>query len=203
MKKLLAAAGLAATLIATPVLAQAPAMPGAPDVSRISAATYKVDPHHTQVVWSVDHMGFSILYGMFGEMSGNLTLDPANPSAAKVAIDIPISGMTNPSPAFTKHLQSKDFFDIATHPTAKFVSTAVVVNGQNAKITGDLTLHGVTKPVTLDAKLTGAGANPMSKVETVGFSATTTLKRSDFGLGYAAPVVGDEVKVKITAAFEK
>lgn len=200
MKKLLAAAGLAVTMIATPVLAQTP---GAPDVSRISAATYKVDGHHTQVVWSVDHMGFSILYGMFGEMIGSLTLDPANPATAKVSIDIPMTGMTTTSPAFTKHLQSKDFFEVEKFPAGKFVSTAVVVDGQNAKITGDLTLKGVTKPVTLDAKLTGAGTNPMSKAATVGFSATTTIKRSDFGLGYAAPAVGDEVKLKITAAFEK
>lgn len=200
MKKLLAAASLAVTMIATPVLAQ---MPGAPEVSRVGAGTYKVDGHHTQVVWSVNHMGFSILYGMFGEMTGSLTLDPANPSAAKVTINIPMSGMTTTSPTFTKHLQSKDFFEVDKHPTAKFVSTSVTVDGQNAKIAGDLTMHGVTKPVTLDAKLTGAGTNPMSKTATVGFSATTTIKRSDFGLGYAAPAVGDEVKLKITAAFEK
>ena len=200
MNKLLAAASVAVTMIATPVLAQ---MPGAPDPSRVTAGTYKVDGHHTQVVWSVNHMGFSILYGMFGEMTGSLTLDPANPAAAKVSIDIPMTGMTTTSPAFTKHLQSKDFFEVEKYPTAKFVSTSVTVDGQEAKIAGDLTLHGVTKPVTLDAKLTGAGNNPMSKAATVGFSATTTIKRSDFGLGYAAPAVGDEVKLKITAAFEK
>jgi polyisoprenoid-binding protein YceI len=111
--------------------------------------------------------------------------------------------MTTTSAAFTKHLQSKDFFEVEKYPSAKFVSTSVTVDGQNAKIAGDLTLHGVTKPVTLDAKLTGAGTNPMSKAATVGFSATATIKRSDFGLGYAAPAVGDEVKLKITAAFEK
>ena len=199
MKKLLAAASMA-MLIATPAFAQ---MPGAPDTSRIAAATYKVDGHHTQVVWSLNHMGFSVLYGMFGEMTGSLTLDPANPSAAKVVIDIPMSGSTTTSPGFTKHLASKDLLDVEKFPTAKFVSTSVVVDGQTAKINGDLTLKGVTKPVTLDAKLTGAGTNPMSKAATVGFEATAKIKRSDFGLGYALPVVGDDVDLKITAAFEK
>lgn len=99
MKKLLAAASMA-MLIATPAFAQ---MPGAADTSRIAAATYKVDGHHTQVVWSLNHMGFSVLYGMFGEMTGSLTLDPANPAAAKVVIDIPMSGSTTTSPGFTKH----------------------------------------------------------------------------------------------------
>ena len=199
MKKLLAAAGVAAVMIATPVLAQTP---GAPDVSRVAAATYKVDANHTQAVWSVDHMGFSILYGMFGSMSGTLTLDPAKPEAAKVSIEIPMSGLTTTSAGFTKHLSSADFFDVEKFPTAKFESTSVVVSGQTAKITGDLTLHGVTKPVVLDAKFTGAGANPMSKAPTVGFSATAKLNRSDFGLGRVVPVVGDEVDLKITAAFE-
>lgn len=200
MKMLLTAASLAAAMIATPVLAQ---MPGAPDVSRVAAATYKVDTNHTQAVWSVNHLGFSTLYGMFGGMTGSLTLDPANPSAAKVTIDIPMTGLTTTSEGFTKHLKSKDFFDVEKFPAGKFESTKVEVSGQNAKITGDLTLHGVTKPVVLDAKLMGAGTNPMNKAGTVGFTATTTLKRSDFGLGYATPAVSDEVKLKITAAFEK
>lgn len=199
MKKLLAAASLAAVMIATPVLAQTP---GAPDASRVTAATYKVDANHTQVVWSVDHMGFSILYGMFGSMSGTLTLDPAKPQDAKVVIEIPMSGSTTTAPNFTKHLSSPDFFDVEKFPTAKFESTSVAVSGQSAKITGNLTLHGVTKPVVLDAKFTGAGTNPMSKAPTVGFSATAKVKRSDFGLGRVVPVVGDEVDLKITAAFE-
>ena len=86
-------AAAAAILLATPAFAQAPGMPGQPEVARVAAGTYKVDPHHTQAVWSVDHMGFSTLYGMFGEMSGTLTLDPANPSAAKLAIEMPMSGL--------------------------------------------------------------------------------------------------------------
>ena len=196
-------AAVAAIVLASPVLAQAPAMPGQPEAARVAAGSYKVDTNHTQVVWSVDHMGFSTLYGMVGEMTGTLTLDPANLSAASLSIDIPLSGLTVTSEGFGQHLASADFFEVEKFPTAKFVSTSVVANGNEAKITGDLTLHGVTKPVVLDAKLMGAGVNPMNKAQTVGFTATSTLKRSDFGLGYAAPVVSDEVELKITAAFEQ
>ncbi len=136
-------------------------------------------------------------------MSGTLTIDPARPSAATVAIDIPLSGLTVTSPGFGKHLATADLFDTAKFPTARFVSRSVKVRGTNATIAGDLTLRGVTRPLTLAARLHGAGVNPMSKKQTVGFSATAKLKRSDFGLGYAVPAVSDEVNLEITAAFEK
>ena len=169
----------------------------------VQAGTYSVGPNHTQVIWSVDHFGFSRLYGMVGGMSGTLDIDPANTRNAKVAIDIPLSGLTVTSPGFGKHLATGDLFDTAKFPTARFVSRSVKVNGTQATIAGDLTLRGVTKPLTLDARLHGAGANPMNKKQTVGFSATAKLKRSDFNLGYAVPAVSDEVNLEITAAFEK
>jgi polyisoprenoid-binding protein YceI len=195
---LLAAFALAGT---TALAAQPKAAPAA--AAKVQAGSYKVDPNHTQVIWSVDHFGFSRLYGMVGGMSGTLDLDPARPNAAKVAIDIPLSGLTVTSPGFAKHLATADLFDVASFPTARFVSRSVAVRGNQATIAGDLTLRGVTKPLTLAARLHGAGANPMNKKQTVGFSATAKLKRSDFNLGYAVPNVSDEVNVEITAAFEK
>jgi polyisoprenoid-binding protein YceI len=180
-----------------------PAAPAAEAAASVQAGRYSVDANHTQVIWSVDHFGFSRLYGMVGSMSGTLDIDPARPSAAKVAIDIPLSGLTVTSPGFAKHLATADLFDTAKFPTARFVSRSVTVRGTQATVAGDLTLRGVTKPLTLAARLHGAGANPMNKKPTVGFSATATLKRSDFGLGYAVPAVSDEVKLDITAAFEK
>jgi polyisoprenoid-binding protein YceI len=195
---LLAAFALAGT---TALAAQPKAPPAA--AAKVQAGSYKVDPNHTQVIWSVDHFGFSRLYGMVGGMSGTLDLDPARPNAAKVAIDIPLSGLTVTSPGFAKHLATADLFDIASFPTARFVSRSVAVRGNQATIAGDLTLRGVTKPLTLAARLHGAGANPMNKKQTVGFSATAKLKRSDFNLGYAVPNVSDEVNLEITAAFEK
>lgn len=192
----------AAALLVLPLgaaQAQAPAAASA----AVAAGTYAVDANHTQVLWSVDHLGFSRLYGMFGEMSGSLTIDPAQPAAAKLDITIPMSGLTVTSPGFAKHLATPDLFDAAKFPSARFVSRSVQADGQSATIVGDLTLHGVTKPVTLQAKLHGTGANPMSKKATVGFSAKGQLKRSDFGLGLAVPNVSDEVELEITAAFEK
>ena len=199
---LIAAAALTATngFAAQP---KAPPVSAAKAAASLQAGTYQVDANHTQVVWSVDHFGFSRLYGMVGSMSGTLDIDPARPSAAKLAIDIPLSGLTVTSPGFAKHLATADLFDTAKFPTARFVSRSVRVNGTQATITGDLTLRGVTKPLTLSARLHGAGANPMNKKPTIGFSATATLKRSDYNLGYAVPAVSDEVKLDITAAFEK
>lgn len=186
---------------AAPLTAQG--MPGAADVSRVQAGIYTVDPNHTQVVWKVNHLGISPLYGAFGAPTGTLTLDPRAPGAAKLDLTFPMSGLTVTSPAFAKHLATPDFFDVATFPDARFVSTRVVASGTSAKITGNLTLHGVTKPVVLDARFYGAGTNSMSKKLNIGFQATGTLKRSDFGLGGAVPMVSDAVELQIAAAFEK
>ena len=202
----LASAAAAVLLVATaaPVTAQAPAgPPGRADISRITAGTYKVDSNHTQVTWTVDHLGVSPLSGMFGGITGTLQLDPARPAASRLEIEIPLSGLTTTSEGFSRHLRTPDMFDAAKFPTARFVSTAVRPQGTRAVIAGNLTLHGVTRPVTLNAVFVGAGPNPMSKAANVGFTATGTLKRSDFGLGYGVPAVGDEVKLQITGAFEK
>jgi polyisoprenoid-binding protein YceI len=200
--KLTVTAALALGLLASPVMAQTPAAPAAA-VQAVVAGIYKVDPNHTQVLWSVDHMGFSRLHGMVGQMSGELRLDPARPQAATLDVQIPLSGLTVTSQGFADHLRTPDLFDVAKFPTARFVSRNVAVTGQTAVITGDLTLHGVTRPVTLNARFYGAGANPMSKAQTVGFSAEGQLKRSDFGLGFAVPAVSDTVELTIAAAFEK
>ena len=169
----------------------------------VKAGRYKVDPGHTQVIWSVDHMGFSRLYGMVGDMSGTLDLNPARLTLSKLAIDIPISGLTVTSTGFAGHLKTAELFDASKFPTARFVSRSVAVRGQRATIAGNLTLRGITKPVVLEAQFYGAGPNPMSKAQTVGFSAKGRLKRSDFGLGYAVPAVSDDVDLEITAAFER
>lgn len=193
----------ALALAAAPVLAQAPAaQPGAPIKARVAAGTYLVDPTHTQVTWSVNHMGFSLLEGQFGASEGSLTIDPARPAATQLEVVFPIDKLSVTSDRFAEHLKSKDFFDAATHPTARFVSTRVVPHGNGATVTGNLTIKGVTKPVTLQAEFIGAGVSPMNKKLNVGFRATGQIKRSDFGLGMAAPVVSDKVNLTINAAFE-
>jgi polyisoprenoid-binding protein YceI len=209
MKKLLLALPL---LVAAPLIAQggAPTPPGAPDATRVTAGTYSVEKTHTQIQWTVNHFGFNDYFGLFGNPTGTLVLDPAKPNDAKVSIDIPISELATSSAGLTGHMLKPgkdggpaDFFDVTNHPSAKFVSTSVVATGNEAKINGDLTINGVTKPVTLDAKFIGAGTNMFNKKPTVGFHAKTTIKRSDWGMKYGIPMVTDEVKLKISVAFEK
>ncbi|RJT25455.1 polyisoprenoid-binding protein [Chakrabartia godavariana] len=192
-------------LAAAPLLAQngAPQLPGQADASRVAAGTYTVDNHHAQIQWTVNHFGFNDYFGIFGQPTGSLTIDPAKPNDAKVSVTIPVTELATSRADLTKHMLTPDFLDAAKFPTATFESTKVVATGNTAKITGNLTLLGVTKPVTLDATFTGAGTNPMTKKATVGFHGTTTLKRSDFGMTKFVPFVSDEVKIAISIAFEK
>lgn len=211
MRRIAPFAALALAILAVPaVIAQSPGAPGAPDKSRVTGGTYAADVNHTMVVWQVDHLGFSNYTGIFGDVSGTLVLDPKNPAASKVDVTIPVSKVTTASAGLTAHLLrpgkdggKPDFFGAAP-ADAKFVSTAVAVDadGDEAKVTGNLTLNGVTKPVTLDVDFHGAGMG-MGKKETVGFEAEATIKRSDFGISMGIPFVSDEVELKIHAAFEK
>ena len=197
---------------AVPLLAQMPTTaPGAKDLSRVTGGTYQADHHHSLVGWRLNHLGFNDYFGVFGDVTGTLTIDPKNPAAAKLDVTIPIASVTVASAGLKDHLlrpgkdgAKPDFFGANPAP-ARFVSTAVVVDddGDEAKVTGNLTLNGVTRPVTLDVDFTGAGPAPMTNAETIGFEAETTIRRSDFGLGFGVPLVSDEVELEITAAFEK
>ena len=203
---------LAAALISTAAVAQAPVSPpGSRNPVAVTGGTYQVDPGHTIVVWTLDHLGFSPYSGIFGDVTGTLVLDRKRPNAAKVDVTIPVSKVVTASAGLTQHLLrpgkdggKPDFFG-ANPGDARFVSTRVVASGQKAKITGNLTLNGVTRPVTLDASFYGAGKAPpqMGGKENVGFKATGTIRRSQFGLGFGTPMVGDEVKLDISAAFQK
>ena len=159
--------------------------------------TYTLDPMHTQVVWSINHFGFSNPSGKFAMISGTLTLDEANPASSKVNATITIANLVTGLDKLNEHLFSDKFFDAAKFPTATFTSTTVEVTGKDtAKVTGNLTVHGVTKPVVLDVTLNKIGENMMKK-KTAGFSATATLKRSDFGMTTFLPMLGDDVKLDI------
>lgn len=206
MRKTLAILALVA---ATPLIGQSMQLPGQKDASRVTAGTYKTDPGHSLIGWEVNHFGFNDYYGLFGDIAGTLTIDPANLNASKVDVTIPVGKVTTASAGLTSHLLragkdggKPDFFGPAP-ADARFVSTKVVASGMTAKITGNLTLNGVTKEVTFDAEFTGAGANPFNKKATIGFEAETEIKRSDFGIAYALPMVSDEVELDISVAFEK
>jgi polyisoprenoid-binding protein YceI len=168
-----------------------------------AADIYKLDPMHTTVNWSINHFGFSNPTGKFSMVDGTLALDTAKPENSTVRATISIANLSTGIPKLDEHLKSKAFFDIATFPTATFVSNKVDVTGKDtAKVTGSLTLHGITKPVTLDVKLNRSGINMMKK-QTVGFSMTTVLKRSEFGItSYLPseamnPALADDVKIDI------
>ena len=198
-------------LIATPLVAQQMAKPGSKSTAAITGGTYTVDAAHTLIGWRVDHMGFNDYFGIFGDATGTLTLDPKKPNFAKVDITIPVSKLTTASAGLTEHMLragkeggKPDFFGAAP-ADAKFVSTMVMAKGMKAMIHGNLTLNGVTKPVILNAEFAGAGKAPamMGGKENVGFHAKTIIKRSAFGLGYGIPVVSDAVALDITVAFQK
>jgi polyisoprenoid-binding protein YceI len=203
---------LALAALAAPMTAQMPmAAPGKLDPKRVTAGTYAADPAHSLIGWQVNHLGFNDYFGLFGEVSGTLTLDPANLAAAKVTATIPVSKIITANPELTAHLlrapaagAKPDFFGPAP-ADATFVSTSVDPgeDGMSASIIGNLTLNGVTKPVIIAAKFAGAGTNVMNRAATVGFHGTTKIKRSDFGMNFLVPLISDEIQLNITIAFEK
>ena len=164
-----------------------------------AGVTYKLDPTHTNVLASWNHFGYSNPYANFGDVEGTLVYDAADVSKSKVEVTLPLSGLNGFSSKFNDHLRSADIFDAAKFPSASFKSTKVEdLGGGKLRITGDLTVKGTTRPVVLAAQLNKAGDHPMTKRPTVGFDATTTIKRSEFGVGAYVPNVGDEITLRIT-----
>jgi polyisoprenoid-binding protein YceI len=195
------AAALLIAFTASPALAAGPA---SPDPTAVTAGNYAVEGSHTRVQFSVSHMGFSDWYGDFAGATGTLSLDPKQLAATKLEINIPVASVTTTNAKLDAELKSAEWFDADKHPTIRFVATKVErTAADRANITGDLTFHGVTKPVVLDARFNGAGINPLSKAYTIGFNATTTINRSDFGVKTYVPLIGDAVTLRISAAFEK
>ena len=168
----------------------------------MTAGTYKVEPYHTQVTFSVSHFGFTDFSGFLSGGSGTLQIDPATTSASRLEISLPVSSVLTTAPVLDDMLKSDQWFDAAKYPNATFVSTKVTPTApDSATVTGKLTLHGVTKQVTLKTRLVGSGTNPMDKTFNVGFEAVGKIKRSDFGIKQYLPLVGDEVALKIAGAF--
>jgi len=200
MRALIPALALAA--LALPAVAQMP-VPGRPDPGAVQAGTYQVEPNHTQVRFGVLHMGFNPYFGTFSGASGSLTLDPAHPAATRLSVSVPVASVATTSAKLDGELKSADWLDAGKFPTMTFTSTGVSASGTSATINGTLTLHGVSRPVTLQARFVGAGKNPMGGARTVGFTARGTLNRSDFGVTKYVPLVSDAVTIEITAAFEQ
>lgn len=188
-------------LAATNAIAAGPADP---DPGAVTAGSYTIDPSHTRVQFTVSHMGFTNWYGDFSGTNGTLRLDPRDIAASSVEIMIPVASVSTTNTILDGELKSADWFDAVHFPDIRFVSKTVTKTGAStADITGDLSFHGVTKPVVLAARFNGAGINPITKAYTVGFDATTTLQRSDFGVKNYVPLIGAEITIRISAAFEK
>jgi polyisoprenoid-binding protein YceI len=174
-----------------------------PGLGSAKPGSYKVESYHTQVGFSISHFGFTYYSGLFSGATGTLQLDPAKLGTSRLDVSIPVDSVTTTVSKLTDELKGDKWFDTAKFPQAKFVSTQVVSSADGLTVTGNLTLHGITKPVVLHVRFIGAGVNPIDKAYTVGFEATGTIKRSDFGVTTYLPAVGDEVQLNIAGAFEQ
>ena len=162
-----------------------------------------VDADHSSILYFYDHFGLSERNGRLSGVAGDLLLDPEHPDRSTVTVTIGTGGISSGVPALDDMLRSADFFDTARYPEAVFRSSSVSLTGpKSAKITGDLTIRGVTRRLVLDAKFTGTGVNPATNDQVAGFHAEGTLLRSDFGIKAYAPAVGDKIRLVIDAEFK-
>lgn len=160
---------------------------------------YQIDPTHTATVFTWNHFGFSTPSANFSDIQGTINVDNAKPANSSVHVTIPLSSLNTNVKVLDEHLLKADFFDAEKYPNITFKSTKVQALAQNKyKITGNLTIKNVTKPVVLDAVLNKQAVHPMSKAQTIGFNATTSFDRSAFGVGAYVPNVGDKITVNIT-----
>ena len=168
-------------------------------ISMAKPVAYQIDPTHTATVFTWNHFGFSTPSANFSDIQGTISVDNAKPANSSVNVTIPLSSLNTNVKALDDHLKTADFFDAEKYPNITFKSTKVqAISKTKYKITGDLTVKNVTKPVVLDAVLNKQAVHPMTKAETIGFNATTSFDRSAFGVGAYVPNVGDKITVNIT-----
>ena len=172
------------------------------------ATSWKVDPSHSHAEFAVRHLMISTVKGRFAEVTGTLTGDDSDPEHAAIELTIPVAGIDTRETQRDAHLRSADFFDADHHPAITFRSSTIVKAGRDFTVTGDLTIRGVTRPVTLQVETGGRVRDPWGN-ERLGFSATTRLNRKDFGLLWnqaletGGVLVGDEVKVSVELELVK
>jgi len=196
LKRILFVALLIASL---PALADQKA--GAAPAAAAQTQKFDIDNAHTQASFTYDHFGFSNPTGRLETIKGSIELNQQDWSKSSVTVTLPLSGLHTGVEKLDAHLKSADFFDAEKNPDITFKSTKVEKTGENAlKVTGDLTAHGVTKPVTLNVTVNKIGENKMMQTQTAGFDADATIKRSDWGVGAYVPAVSDEVKIHLTVS---
>ncbi len=200
--RLLSCLGLALTLGACGYLL--PSHNQTLELAQLPGGAYRLDPEHASLLFKVDHFGFSELVGRFDRFEGALDFDPKQPQAARLTVLVDTASIDLNLPKFEQDLRGPDWFDTAKFPQARFESRTIMITGEKTgRVIGDLTLHGVTAPVTLEVTFNGGADSLLTGHYTLGFAASGTLTRSDFGLGAYAPAVGDQVTLEIHAEFQR
>ena len=215
MKTTAVLAALFAAALAAPALAQPPAggpPAGAPrpapppvnkDPSKARPGPYMVEPEHTRLMFGISHKGFTTFYGEFRQLTGTLMLDPKDPSKSTFDIKVPVTTISTQIEKLNDELRHKPWLDADTWPTIEFKSTSVKpTSPTEADVTGDFTFHGQTHPLTLHVKFNASGDDPQDKYYVAGFTVSGGFKRSDWGFGFAAPMIGDDIQLIIQAAFK-
>ena len=163
--------------------------------SASAAETYTIDKAHTAALFKISHLGFSYTWGRFNDVGGSIVWDDADPAASSVNVLIKADSIDSGDANKDKHLKNADFFSVKEFPEITFVSKSIAKKGDAAyEITGDFTMHGVTKSITIPVTKMGAGIGP-DKKQRIGFDSQFTIKRSDFGMNFGLPGIGDEVTI--------
>ena len=176
----------------------------ASDAQAMPAGTYQLDPNHTSITFKINHLGFSRYTGRFDKMEATLNFDGNTPEKSALNVTIYPNSIDTNNAKLEEELRGDKFFDVIKYPRATFQSTAIQRTGPStAKVTGDFTFMGATHSLTLDVVAIGAGIRPMDQKKVLGFSASGSFKRSDYGLQNLLPLVGDDVTLEIEAEFDK
>lgn len=200
-RKILIAAAIALTGVSAGAIAQVDGFIRNP--AQVQPGKYVLDPAHGKITWSMDHMGFSTYVGQFTDVAATLNLDVRNPSASTLSAVVKTDSVGSLNSTLDGHLKTADFLDTAKHPTAGFQATGIrLVDADSAEIAGNLTLRGVTRPILILADFNQAGVNPVDKQYSLGFDGHARIKRSDFGINYGVPVLGDDVTLHFEAEFK-
>ncbi len=172
------------------------------ETAALRAGAYKLDEAHAAILFRINHLGYSTYLGRFEKFSASLDFDEADPTTARVSAIIDMTSLDIANDEFAQTLTGPDWFDAEQFPQAVFNSTAIAITGDNTgTLTGDFTLHGVTKPVTLEVSFNGGARDLLRSAYVVGFSAKGTIDRTDFGVSRFTGVITDEVSIEIEAEF--
>lgn len=197
---------LRSLVFAAALAASVPAMadPPSTDLSKVVGGNFVLDRNHARLIFSFNHFGFSTSSGFFPGVEAKLRFDPRAPEASQLEVTVDMASADSTVGKLNEHMKAATFFDVGKFPVATFKATKITPTGPvTGTVTGDLTLHGVTRPVTLDVTFNGGGDSPATRTYVLGFNATGHIIRSAFGLGAYVPNVGDDVLLTISAEFDR